>query len=142
MNMQPTTATATRALLPRRRADIVGDVVGAFESETAAVFLRTAPAREHMILYALVAILFTSILLSCIVKLERVVTGTGRIVPVGGALYVSPFDPGIVRQLKVRTGDIVKKGQVLAELDPTFTRADLRQLQQKLSSDEIGRAHV
>lgn len=142
MNMQPATATATKALLPRRRADIVGDVVGAFESETAAVFLRTAPAREHVILYALVAILFISILLSCIVKLERVVTGTGRIVPVGGALYVSPFDPGIVRQLRVGTGDIVKKGQVLAELDPTFTRADLQQLQQKLSSNEAAVARL
>src|SRR5262249_4578150 len=42
----------------------------------------------------------------------------------------------IVRQVKVKTGDVVKAGQPLATLDPTFTAADLKQLQQKLASDE------
>ena len=41
----------------RRKTDIVGDVIGAFESETAAVFLHTAPAREHITLYVLVGFL-------------------------------------------------------------------------------------
>jgi HlyD family type I secretion membrane fusion protein len=131
-----------KALLPRRKPDVVGEVVGAFESETAAVFLRTSPAREHVILYALVAILFASVGLAAVVKLDRVVTGTGRIVPVGGSLYVSPFDAGIVRQVHVKAGDVVKKGQALATLDPTFTHADLVQLQQKLASDEAAVARL
>jgi HlyD family type I secretion membrane fusion protein len=57
-------------------------------------------------------------------------------VPAAGAFYVSPFDTGIVRQILVKAGDVVKKDQVLATLDPTFTSADLKQLQQKLASDE------
>ena len=36
----------------------------------------------------------------------------------------------------MKAGDVVKKGQVLATLDPTFTHADLLQLQQKQASDE------
>ena len=119
-----------------------GTVVGAFESETAAVFLRTAPARQHIILYVLVAIIAISIGLSAVVKLDRVVTSTGRIVPTAGALYVSPFDTGIVRQVNVKAGDVVKKGQVLATLDPTFTHADLLQLQQKQASDEAAVARL
>jgi HlyD family type I secretion membrane fusion protein len=129
-------AVARNALVLRRKADVVGDVVGAFESETAAVFLRTAPANEHMILYALAAIVIISVGLCAVVKLDRVVTSVGRVVPVTGALYVSPFDTGIVRQVLVKSGDVVKKGQALATLDPTFTGADLKQLQQKLASDE------
>jgi hemolysin D len=140
--MSTQVANAARTLPPSRRTDIVGDVVGAFESETAAVFLRTAPRREHVILYALVAILFLSVTLSAVVKLDRVVTGIGRIVPAGGPLYVSPFDSGIVREVRVKAGDIVKKGQVLALLDPTFTHADLLQLQQKLSSDDAAVARL
>jgi hemolysin D len=140
MNALP--VTARKGLTLRRQPDRVGELVGAFESETAAVFLRSAPVREHVILYALVAILFASVGLSAVVKLDRVITGTGRIVPIAGSLYVSPFDAGIVRQLHVKAGDVVKKGQPLATLDPTFTRADLQQLQQKLASDEAAVARL
>jgi hemolysin D len=127
---------AARSAVTVRRNTTVGDIVGAFESETAAVFMRTAPANEHIILYTLVAILVVSVVLSAVVKLDKVVTGAGRIVPAGGALYVSPFDTGIVKQVLVKAGDVVKKGTVLATLDPTFTSADLKQFQQKFASDE------
>jgi hemolysin D len=126
----------------RRRSDVVGDVVGAFESDTAAVFLRTAPVNEHIILYVLAAMLVLALGLMAIVKLDRVVTGVGRIVTAAGSLYVSPFDTGIVREVHVKAGDVVKKGQVLATLDPTFTHADLLQLQQKLGSDEAAVARL
>jgi len=127
----------TKSLLPeKRRAAVVGQVVGAFESETASVFLKTAPKREHVLLYVLGIGLLITFVLSAIVKLDRVVVGTGLIVPVGGSLYVSPLDTGIVREVRVKSGDIVHKGQVLATLDPTFTEADRVQLSQKLDSDE------
>jgi len=132
----------SRAMRLRRRPDVVGDVVGAFESETAAVFLRTAPVNEHIILYALAAMFVVAFGLSAVVKLEKVVTSTGRIVPAGGPLYVTPFDTGIVRQVHVKAGDIVKRDQVLATLDPTFTDADLKQLQKKLASDEASVARI
>jgi HlyD family type I secretion membrane fusion protein len=118
-----------------RRDDAVGELVGAFESETAAVFLRTAPVNEHIILYVLAAMLLLAVALMSVVKLDRVVTSAGRVVTSGGSLYISPFDTGIVREVLVKPGDIVHKGQPLATLDPTFTHADLKQLQQKLSSD-------
>ncbi len=140
MNMQ--SLVPTRGLRLRRRPDVVGDVVGAFESETAAVFLRIAPVNEHIILYALAAMFLLAFGLSAVVKLEKIVTSTGRIVPAGGPLYVTPFDTGIVRQVHVKAGDIVRMGQVLATLDPTFTNADLKQLQQKLASDEAAVARV
>jgi hemolysin D len=140
MNLQLTSPGKSTAL--RRRSKVLGDVVGAFESDTAAVFLRTAPANEHIILYVLAGMLVVTVGLMSIVKLDRVVTSTGRVVPTGGELYVSPFDTGIVRQVDVKAGDVVKKGQVLATLDPTFTHADLSQLQQKLGSDEAAVARL
>jgi HlyD family type I secretion membrane fusion protein len=139
--MSVETPAANSQLILRGKTN-VGQVVGAFESETAAVFLRTAPVRQHIILYVLVAIIVLSIVLSAVVKLDRVVTSAGRIVPTGGELYVSPFDTGIVKQVNVKAGDVVKKGQVLATLDPTFTQADLVQLQQKQASDEAAVARL
>jgi HlyD family type I secretion membrane fusion protein len=125
-----------------RRAIAVGEVVGAFESDTAALFQRTAPANEHIILYVLGGMFALAIGLAAVVNLDRVVTGTGRIVPASGELYLAPYDTGIVRQVEVKAGDIVRKGQVLATLDPTFTHADLLQLQQKLESDEAWAARL
>jgi hemolysin D len=135
-------ATSPRLPVPRRKSGNVGDVVGAFESDTAAVFLRTAPTNEHIILYVLAAMLILAVGLAAVVKLDRVVNSTGRIVTSAGSLYVSPFDTGIVREVRVKVGDVVKKGQVLATLDPTFTHADLVQLQQKLASDEAAVARL
>jgi hemolysin D len=140
MNLEP--VVTRQALVPRGRALQVGDLVGAFESETAAVFLQTAPARQHLILYTLIAIIAVSVGLAAVVKLDRVVTSVGRIVPSAGSLYVSPFDTSIVRQVNVKVGDVVKKGQPLATLDPTFTQADLVQLQQKSASDEAAVARL
>ena len=140
MSLEP--VVVRQALAPRRNALPVSDLVGAFESETAAVFLQTAPARQHLILYTLIGILVVSVGLCAVVKLDRVVSSLGRVVPTGGELYVSPFDTGIVRQINVKAGDVVRKGQSLATLDPTFTHADLLQLQQKSTSDEAAVARL
>ena len=120
----------------RRRTDIVGEVVGAFESETAAVLLATAPRREHVTIWVLVGFLALCVLWAFFADVDIVVEGAGKISPVAGVLYVSPYNTGIVKTVNVRPGDFVRKGQALATLDPTFTQADLVQLQQHLSSDE------
>jgi len=142
MSTPPPAERPKNQLPERRRADAVGKVVGAFESETAAVILKTSPQNQEVLLYAVGIGLLICILLSAVVKLDRVVVGVGRTVPIGGALYVSPLDSGIVREVRVKAGDIVRKGQVLATLDSTFTEADRTQLQQRFSSDEAAVARL
>jgi hemolysin D len=134
MNIQ--LADTPRSTRNNRRLSRVTDVIGAFESETLGVFARTSPVNEQVVLYVLATMVVVSVALAAIVKLDRVVSSVGRIVASGGSLYISPFDTSIVREVRVKTGDIVKKGQVLATLDPTFTNADVVQLQQRLASDE------
>ncbi len=120
----------------RRGSGVVGEVIGAFESDTIAVFVRTAPVSEHLTLYVFSALVIVAIVFTVFVSLDRVVTSQeGWVIPSAGAIYVSPFDLGIVKELKVKVGDVVKKGQSLATLDPTFTQADLDQLRQHMSSD-------
>jgi HlyD family type I secretion membrane fusion protein len=132
------TEVATRPswLTQRRKTDIVGEVVGAFESETAAVLLDTAPKRESVTIWVLVGFVALVVVLSCVIKVDIVVQGAGKISPVSGVLYVSPYNTGIIKTVRVRAGDFVRKGQPLATLDPTFTQADLTQLQEHLASDE------
>jgi len=77
------------------------------------------------------------ILFMCVMQVDRVVTSVeGMIVTKEGSLYVSPLNTAVVRELNVKVGQAVKKGQTLATLDPTFTQADLQQLQERMASDE------
>jgi HlyD family type I secretion membrane fusion protein len=101
------------------------------------VFLRTAPTNESIIMYVLASMVLLAIVLAAIVKLDRVVTSQmGYVVTTAGALYVSPLNSSVVRSLNVKAGQVVKKGQPLATLDPTFTQADLLQMQEHLGSDK------
>jgi HlyD family type I secretion membrane fusion protein len=109
-------------------------LVGAFESATAAVILHASPRRERSILHAVAAIIVVALAFISVVKLDRVVTATGRIEPVEGNIFVQPYDKAIIREIRVKPGDIVHQGDVLASLDPTFAAADEIQLDQKLAS--------
>ncbi len=123
------------SLAPRARADLIAAPIGAFESETQAVFEKTRPRYAHAILYTLAGMLVVSLVLMSVVKLDRVVDATGRILPSQGSFFVQPLDRAIVTSIQAHPGDVVKKGQVLATLDPTFAEADLKSLQQKAASD-------
>lgn len=122
-------------LLRGPEADALTAPISAFESETQAVIVRTTPASEHAVLHVLAGMVLLSIILMAVVKLDRVVTSIGKIVPTRGELYIQPLDRAIVREIKVHIGDVVKKGQVLAELDPTFAKADVEQYRQHLATD-------
>jgi HlyD family type I secretion membrane fusion protein len=122
-------------LARRALADPIAAPISAFESETQAVFQKTGPKSEHAIVLVLAGMLVLALVLMSVVKLDRVVTSTGRILPSQGSFFVQPLDRAIVTSILVHTGDVVKKGQVLATLDPTFAAADLKTLQQKRDSD-------
>lgn len=52
-------------------------------------------------------------------KLEEVSTGTGKIIPSSKEQTIQSLEGGILTRLNVKEGEIVEKGQTLAQLDPT-----------------------
>ncbi len=124
------------SLASRRREVSQGALISAFESETASVIARTAPRLEHATIGVIAVMILLALAFMSVARLDRVVTTTGRIVPTEGTLFVQPLDKAIVKKILVKVGDVVRKGQVLATLDPTFAAADLAQLQQKMASDQ------
>jgi len=111
---------------PGKELDLLAGPISAFESETQAVFARTTPYSDHAVVHVLLGVVVVAILAMSVVKLERVVASTGKLVPTKGQIFVQPLDRAIVKSIKVHPGDVVKAGQVLAELDPTFAQADLK----------------
>ncbi len=52
-------------------------------------------------------------------NLEEVSTGTGKVIPSSKEQIIQSLEGGILTKLDVQEGDIVQKGQVLAQLDQT-----------------------
>jgi hemolysin D len=64
------------------------------------------------------------ILVAATFKMDRTVSANGKIVSLTPELVVQPLSTAIVKTIAVSAGDIVHKGQLLAQLDPTFAAAD------------------
>jgi HlyD family type I secretion membrane fusion protein len=119
-----------------RRPALAAPGVRAFDSPTAEVLAQTDPTTERGTLYLLALMVFVLGLFISLVKIDRVVTATGRLVPISGGITVQPLETQIISRILVGVGDVVKKGQVLAVCDPTFAQADRTHLEQQLSSLE------
>ena len=86
-------ANRNNTAVARRTSGIIGDVIGAFESDTVAVFVRTAPVSEHITLYVFSTLIIVAVMFTFFVSLDRIVTSQeGWIIPSAGAIYISPFD--------------------------------------------------
>ena len=73
---------------------------------------------------------------AALIPVDKVVTAQGKIVAQNATSVVQPLEVAIVRSIAVREGDVVRKGDLLARLDPTFATADVSALQSQVASLE------
>ncbi|WP_439328151.1 HlyD family efflux transporter periplasmic adaptor subunit [Lonepinella sp. BR2357] len=66
--------------------------------------------------------------------LEEVTRGQGSVIPSSRDQVIQSLDPGIVKEMRVKEGDIVEKGQVLLTLDDTRSLAILKETEAKIST--------
>src|SRR5713101_2945681 len=75
-------------------------------------------------------------------KVDMVSSAQGKIVSSGRTKVVQPFEIGVVRAIHVRDGQSVKAGDVLIELDPTISDAELHHLQSDLVVAQLDGARL
>ncbi|CAK0767751.1 Membrane fusion protein (MFP) family protein [Gammaproteobacteria bacterium] len=85
-------------------------------------------------LYSLAGLIISIILWASIAEIDEIVIGHGKLVTTKPNLIVQPIETAIIQSIEVRVGQVVRKGQRLAALDPTFVVADESQLRGRLSS--------
>ncbi|MDA9391328.1 hemolysin secretion protein D [Bradyrhizobium sp. CCBAU 45394] len=78
----------------------------------------------------------------CIGTVDMVATAPGKIIPSGRTKVIQPFETGVVRSIHVRDGQSVKAGDVLIELDPTMSGAELAHYQTDLLAARLEAARL
>jgi len=63
-------------------------------------------------------------------KVDVVVSARGKVIPKGEIKVLQPLTTGAVSKILVKEGDVVKKGQVLMEIDPSSTEPELASMQE------------
>jgi hemolysin D len=115
------------------------------EREAAHALLEYQPATAALIntpvspLSARIGVVVSLLVVSCmgviaLFPLDRVVTASGRTVAGSPTAVLQPLETSIVRSVNVQAGETVKKGQLLATLDPTFAGSDAAQYEAQVQS--------
>ena len=89
------------------------------------------------VLQGVLALLFFLLLWSAFGRLDEVAVAPGKLVPMTYLKVVQPPESGIVAELLVREGDVVKEGQVLLRMDRHVSEADNRQIEQDLKLKQL-----
>jgi HlyD family secretion protein len=122
---------ALRAFARRRDLTVIEFLPDADEIER-----RPLPPLARTTLWVLLAMVASFVLWASLSQVDRVVVARGQLVTPLPNLVVQPLETSIIQSIDVRLGQIVKKGDRLATLDPTFATADQAQLKLRLKSLE------
>ena len=100
------------------------------------VFLKQSKFWASSITWVLMGSTAFSIGWLAIAKTDEIAIATGKLEPKGGVFDVQMPLEGIAREILIKEGDVVKKGQILIHLDTEITEAKNSALQKSLILNE------
>lgn len=95
---------------------------------------RPYPRFSQLTIHILATALAVFLIWASYSEVDQVVVAKGKLVTPLPNIVVQPIDTAIIQSINVRVGQVVKKGEVLAMLDPTFAQADESELKARLRS--------
>ncbi|MFD0675235.1 HlyD family type I secretion periplasmic adaptor subunit [Cohnella sp. GCM10027633] len=94
---------------------------------------QSPPSPLGRVLIWLLGVLFLScIVWACIGEVDEVAVARGRVMPDGKIQVIQPLEQGVVKEIHVKEGQRVIRGQLLMELDSATTQADIDNLEKEL----------
>ena len=93
----------------------------------------------RIVLWLITALLAIALAWSYFGKLDIIAPATGKIVPQGSIKTVQPASSGVITAINVNEGQKVKKGQILAQLDDSIAKSDVKTAEQALTVARLER---
>ena len=93
---------------------------------------RPANPLAHWLFIAVVSFMILSALWLYFAQIDVVVSARGKIIPDGEIKIVQPIETGVIAKIHAREGDLVEKGEVLMEIDPSITETNLESKKEHL----------
>jgi HlyD family secretion protein len=122
------------SLIRRRPDDPTLPVILEFQWPSTAIVNAAVPRSARGIVWVIASMIVILIAAMGVIPIDKVVVAPGIVVAQSPTILVQPLDTAIVRSIDVREGEVVRAGQLLARLDPTFAAADLAALSAQVSS--------
>ncbi len=106
------------------------------------IFQEPPLPKASLVIWIICIGLLTILVWAWLFKLEEVSTGTGKVIPSSKEQVVQSLDGGILTKLNVKEGQIVKQGQVLAQLDPTRFESNVGETESLLMATKATAARL
>ncbi|MCG9688569.1 HlyD family type I secretion periplasmic adaptor subunit, partial [Vibrio tubiashii] len=103
------------------------------DDKTAALLLNT-PNSARVMLWIMVLFFVLAALWASWAEIDKVTVGQGKVVPSSQIQVVQNLEGGLVKEILVREGQKVEKGQQLLLIDDTRFRSDYREREQQVAN--------
>ncbi|PMM22398.1 HlyD family type I secretion periplasmic adaptor subunit [Vibrio lentus] len=103
------------------------------DDKTAALLLNT-PTSARIILWVIVLFFIAAIGWSAWAEIDKVTVGQGKVIPSSQIQVVQNLEGGLVKEILVKEGQRVQKGQQLLLIDDTRFRSDFREREQQVAN--------
>jgi adhesin transport system membrane fusion protein len=100
-------------------------------SAVSADLLRPMARGADALLVTMVVLVVTFLTWAAYAGLQEVATGRGRVIPASKIQLVQNLEGGIVREILVRDGALVREGDIILRIDPTAAGSSLGEAREK-----------
>jgi adhesin transport system membrane fusion protein len=90
-----------------------------YMSETSAAALQGPPRLSHVVLWSALLFIIAFLVWAAYANIGETTVGEGRVIPAGQIQVVQNLEGGIVSEIKIKVGDVVKKDDTLLVIDDT-----------------------
>lgn len=98
--------------------------------------------RRYPILWFMALAIGAAIAFAAFFEIDQSVRAQGQVIPGSRTQVIQAVDGGVLTAIRVREGDRVRAGDVLAELEPDRARASLAQAQAEVLSKQVALARA
>ena len=112
---------------------VPGEHIDFIDDKSAALLLST-PKSARILLWVIILFFILATFWASFAKLDKVTTGSAKVIPSSQLQVVQNLEGGIVKQVLIKEGQSVEKGQKLLLIDDTLFQSNYREKSQDLAS--------